>query len=665
MSTDFPPSDERGVGAIVKHDLPASIVLFLVALPLCMGIALASGVPIAAGLVTGIVGGIVVGMIAGAPLQVSGPAAGLTVIVYEIVRDHGLPVLGAAVLVAGLFQVVAGLLRLGQWFRAVSPAVIKGMLSGIGVLILASQFHVMIDDKPRGSAVDNLVTIPEAVAKGAPLPTLGEREERELRTNLLHRIGQLHESQEEVHERIAEHFAEEMTAEEKALEAELLAQYEDEQNRIRDELAEIDELVHQSGILATNVEGVQTATDEALRKVEAALADVHIRNVEEAVESQRVAAESLSALNGELKNHDWAAKLGVATILLIVLWQAFAAKGLPFIPAPLVAIVAVTAVAGILHLPVLYVEVPENLGHAIHLISWTPLKDIAFGTLIQFGLLLAVVASAETLLCATAVDQMHRGPRTKYDRELFAQGVGNTICGILGALPMTGVIVRSAANVQAGGRSRLSAILHGIWLLIFVALLGHLLTIIPTAALAGILVYTGWKLINFKAIRELAEYGWSEVAIYLITIVAIVGTDLLTGVLVGIALSAVKLLYTFSHLEANLETHPADPNIKVLHLDGAATFVRLPVLAAALEDVPPDAELHVELQGLSYIDHACLDLLMNWAKQHEALGGRLVIDWESLKANFRDAGRGNGNTRRPTAAAPETRAAAPEPAHRP
>src|SRR5687767_13563207 len=163
------PEPRRGVAAgSVIHDFLASIVVFLVALPLCMGVAIASGMPPAAGLITGVIGGIVVGSIAGSPLQVSGPAAGLTVLVYQIVKDErlGLPMLGVVVLGAGALQLAAGLARFGQWFRAVSPAVIQGMLAGIGVLILASQFHVMVDDKPRENGLANLLSIPEAVWKG-------------------------------------------------------------------------------------------------------------------------------------------------------------------------------------------------------------------------------------------------------------------------------------------------------------------------------------------------------------------------------------------------------------------------------------------------------------------------------------------------------------------
>src|SRR5512146_2280034 len=147
----------------LRHDALASVVVFLVALPLCIGITVASGAPTGAGIVTGIVAGILVGWIAGCPLQVSGPAAGLTVIVFEIIREHGLEAFGVIVLVAGLMQVVWSWLQLGQWFRAVSPAVIHGMLAGIGALIFASQFHVMLDKKPIGSGIQNFSGIPAAV----------------------------------------------------------------------------------------------------------------------------------------------------------------------------------------------------------------------------------------------------------------------------------------------------------------------------------------------------------------------------------------------------------------------------------------------------------------------------------------------------------------------
>jgi MFS superfamily sulfate permease-like transporter len=195
------------------------------------------------------------------------------------------------------------------------------------------------------------------------------------------------------------------------------------------------------------------------------------------------------------------------------------------------------------------------------------------------------------------------------------------------------VIVRSAANVESGGRTRLSAILHGIWIVIFVAAAPFVLRMVPTACLAAILVFTGYKLVDIKRIRELAQFGRGEVAIYAATVLMIVVSNLLTGVLVGIALSAVKLLYTFSHLDLRVEDD-FGRNRTILHLRGTATFIRLPQLAAVLENVRPSTELHVHLERLSYIDHACLDLLMNWEKQHETTGGRLIIDWDNLTAKF-------------------------------
>jgi MFS superfamily sulfate permease-like transporter len=156
---------------------------------------------------------------------------------------------------------------------------------------------------------------------------------------------------------------------------------------------------------------------------------------------------------------------------------------------------------------------------------------------------------------------------------------------------------------------------------------------IPVASLAAVLVYTGYKLINLKQLKELRKYGWGEVGIFLATFLGIVATDLLTGVIIGVVLSAVKLLYTFSHFTASLEKDPHAARC-VLALEGTATFLRLPVLANALEQVSPSSELHVDFERLDYIDHACLDLLVSWARQHEAVGGRLVVDWSCLHAQF-------------------------------
>jgi MFS superfamily sulfate permease-like transporter len=500
---EFNPIDGFSTRTIGR-DLLASIVVFLVALPLCMGVAIASGVPPAAGLITGIVGGVVVGFLAGSPLQVSGPAAGLTVIVYQIVQEQGIGMLGPIILAAGLIQVVAGMVRVGQWFRAVSPAVIHGMLAGIGVLIFASQFHLMVDDEPRGNGIQNLMSIPQSVYLGL--------------------------------------FPQDGTA------------------------------------------------------------------------------------------HHQAALIGVVTIGLLAFWATLAPGRLRLIPAPLVAITAATFGAWYFNFNINRVVVPDRLTDAISWPTWESVAKLFQHQGMVAAVTVALVASAESLLCAAAVDQMHRGPRTKFDKELVAQGVGNTICGALGALPMTGVIVRSSVNVNSGGRSRLSTILHGAWILLFVLFCKPLLVLIPKAALAALLVYTGYKLVNVKQIKKLAGVGKREVAVYLVTLIGIVVTDLLTGVLLGVGVAAATLLARLSRFEG--ERMPSEEGVLNIHLRGCCTFLNLPKVAALLESIPPQADVHFHVDELDAIDHACLELLDQWEKQREGVGGRLTIDWGEIHSRF-------------------------------
>src|SRR5262245_1537089 len=489
-------------------DLPASFVVFLVALPLSMGIAIASGAPVTAGLVTGIVGGLVAGVLAGAPLQVSGPAAGLTVIVYQCIQEYGIEELGVVVLLAGGLQVLAGALRLGQWFRAVSPAVVQGMLAGIGVLIFCSQFHVIVDDKPKQNGVANLLSIREAIAKAIPWPIDPDTvDERAARTRQLRQSGRLHLQQteigEEVHHRLAgiSHGSTARAVADQIVVGQL-RQLAAAQAQVLEQLSAPDWIEPTEPLLA------------ARGAVRTALADLEAANVQSARASQDRATQAISELRDSLKSHRWAACLGVLTLALLVSWQGTFARRWRFLPAPLVAVIASTLVAASLDLPVLYVEVPDNLLEEIYLPSPAELSRLFSPGLLLMAAQIAVVASAETLLCATAVDQMHLGPRTRYDKELVAQGAGNMLCGLLAALPMTGVIVRSGANVQAGAKSRWSSVLHGLWLLLFVAGLSFALRLIPTASLAAILVYTGYKLVNPRTIKSLFAYGQGEAAIY-------------------------------------------------------------------------------------------------------------------------------------------------------
>jgi MFS superfamily sulfate permease-like transporter len=493
-------SQNRLTSAVIGRDFLASIVVFLVALPLCMGIAIASGAPPALGLITGIVGGLVVGSLAGSPLQVSGPAAGMAVLVYQLVQEHGLIMLGVVGLIAGALQLLAGVFKLGQWFRAISPSVIHGMLAGIGVLIFASQLHVMLDDAPRANGLLNIAAIPDAIIKVFP----------------------------------------------------------------------VDGSVH------------------------------HL-----------------------------AAMAGIVTIATIVLWNQFKPKALSLIPGPLLGVIVGAVFAMIFGLPINLVNLPETLVSGLNIPTREALGGFVDPDILTLGLVFAFVASAETLLCATAVDKMHTGARTDYDKELRAQGIGNMICGGLGALPMTGVIVRSSANVDAGATTRISAILHGAWLLLAVAAFPFVLNAIPTSVLAAILVYTGYKLVNVAQIRKIAEFGKQELVIYFATLIGVVAIDLLTGVIVGFVLATAKLVYTFSHLDIRRE-HNAETGRVDLWMTGSATFFSIPQLGQALESSPFGSEVHIHVEKLDYIDHACLEMLSSWEKQHQSTGGTLIVEWSEL-----------------------------------
>jgi MFS superfamily sulfate permease-like transporter len=491
------------LAAIRQHfprDLLASVVVFLVALPLCMGIAIASGVPPALGLITGIVGGLVVGVLAGSPLQVSGPAAGLAVLVYQLVDEHGLAALGVAVVFGGVVQIIAGVFRIGRWFRAVSPMVIQGMLAGIGALILGSQFHVMVDDSPKANGLENLLTIPSAIQKGL--------------------------------------FAMDWSA------------------------------------------------------------------------------------------HQFAAIVGVTTIGSLVAWNQFKPKKLKAVPGPLVGVVLGTVIATFFALPIEYVVIPADLTTSFNIPTIEGFGLLANPKFLQESFAVGLIASAETLLCASAVDRLHDGPRTRYDKELIAQGIGNVLCGAVGALPMTGVIVRSSANVEAGGKTRMSAILHGAWLLILVVAFPFVLELIPRSALAAILVFTGWKLLDLRGMRAAFQRNRVDFAITTVTVLTIVATDLLTGVIAGIVLSFGRLIYTFSHL--TVKTEQREERVDVL-LEGAATFLSLPHLADALEGLPVGHHVHVHLDRLVHVDYACLEQMKSWSDNYEASGGTVVLEWDHLE----------------------------------
>jgi MFS superfamily sulfate permease-like transporter len=466
---------------LVGRDALASVVVFLVALPLCIGVAVASGVPPELGLVTGIVGGLVAGSLPGSSLQVSGPAAGLTVLVYEAVHDHGLRALGLIVLLTGLLQVGLGALRLGRWFRAISLSVVQGMLAGIGLVLVFGQVHTLFDGRSPGAALANLAGLPGLLADSAHDP--------------------------------------------------------------------------------------------------AALA---------------------------------AGGIGVGTLMILACWR-FAPARLRTVPAPLVAVAFATLATALFDLPVKRIEV-HGLLSALQPPALSDLGRLAdlgiLGTVVAFTL----IASAESLFSAAAVDRMHDGPRTRYDQELMAQGVGNTVCGLLGALPMTAVIVRSATNVQAGARTKLSRVLHGTWLLIFTAAVPAALGVIPVTALAAVLVHAGWKLLSPREVGRLWRTERGEAIVLTGTTLAIICTNLFEGVLIGILLAVAKAAWDVSEIHIDVREHDDGP-IRI-GLTGNATFLRLPRVLDTLEAIPHGRPVELDLSGLRHLDHACRTALLSWAAQH-------------------------------------------------
>lgn len=466
----------------LRQDFLSSIVVFLVALPLCIGIAVASGVPAELGLITGIVGGLVAGALPGGSLQVSGPAAGLTVLVYEAVQEYGLRTLGAIVIAAGLVQLGMGALRLGRWFRTISMSVVQGMLAGIGLVLVTGQVHSLFDSKSPGAATANVAGLPGLLTESATEP--------------------------------------------------------------------------------------------------AALA---------------------------------ACGVGVGTIIVLACWK-HVPKRLQIVPGALVAVALATLATIAFDLPIKRIEVKGLLG-SIQPPDLSVLGGLAsvgvVGTVVAF----ALIASAESLFSAAAVDRMHNGPRTNYDRELMAQGTGNTICGLLGALPMTAVIVRSAANVQAGARTKASRILHGVWLLAFTAAFPVALGYIPVTALAAILVHAGWKLLSLREVGRLWRTERGEAVVLTGTALAIVVTNLFEGVLIGVLLAVAKTAWDLSDIHIDVDEQ-ADPI--VIRLNGNATFLRLPKVLDTLETIPHGRAVELDLSGLRHLDHACRTALQAWAAQHES-----------------------------------------------
>lgn len=480
-------------------DLRASVVVFLVAVPLSLGIAAASGAPLMGGIIAAVVGGALAALVGGVPLQVSGPAAGLTVVVAEVIHDFGWKATCAIVAAAGALQVVLGLTRMARWALAVSPAVVHGMLAGIGVTIVMSQVHVLLGSTSR------------------------------------------------------------------------------------------------SGVWASISDLPQTAL-----------------------------------------GHEPAALLvGLLTIAVLLLWPRLAGRRMALVPGPLVAVVVATAFAAIAGLDVRKVDLPSDPLRAVGL---PDLPDASIASVVVAVVTIALIASVESLLSAVAVQRLASerngtSGRVDLDRELVGQGIANLASGLAGGLPVTGVIVRGSTNVLSGAVSRGSAAMHAVWIAIFVMLLGTTVELVPMAALAGLLVVVGARLVDLAHLRELRHHG--ELTVYVVTLVGVISVDLLTGVVAGLVTAAALTLYRLTW--SNVQYLDGDPAI--VRAEGALSFVTIPRLRNVLGHVPEGKDVTLELVA-DYMDHATYDCLQSWATAHRRSGARVRID-EKGHAWFTASHRGS------------------------
>jgi carbonic anhydrase len=480
----------------LRHDLPASLVVFLVALPLSLGIAIASGAPLMAGLIAAVVGGIVAGSVGGSALQVSGPAAGLTVVVAELIEDFGWQMTCVITICAGVLQILFGVIKVARAALGVAPVVVHAMLAGIGVTIVLQQIHVLLGGKSQSSAWENIKALPNGI--------------------------------------------------------------------LRHELNEV--------------------------------------------------------------------IVGGVVIAILLLWPKMPAK-VRFIPGALVAIVVATAIAEAAGLEgVDRIELSANFFHAIslpHLPPTTPGGEpwVAETTEIALGILtVALIASVESLLSAVGIDKLHKGPRTNFDREMIGQGSANVVSGLLGGLPVTGVIVRSSTNVAAGARSRMSTVLHGVWILLFASLFTELVELIPKSALAGLLIVIGIQLVKLAHIKLAWRTG--NFAVYAITIGCVVFLNLLEGVAIGLAVAIAILLTRVVRAPIEAKPYGPDAHDESKHwrvdIDGTLSFLLLPRLTKVLSELPPGSDVRLTLNA-DYIDEAISEAISDWRHAHEATGGTVVI----------------------------------------
>ncbi len=513
----MPPTLTPSRSNTLRYDLSSGLVVFLVALPLCLGIALASGAPLFSGVISGIIGGIVIASLSGSQVSVAGPAAGLTVVVVNAIHELGsYEAFLLSVVVAGLFQIVLGVARLGLIGNYVPNAVIKGMLAAIGIVIILKQ-------------------IPHALGRDTD---------------------------------------------------------------------------YEGDFSFTEQAGANTLTD-----------------IMDAVASFSPAAVLIS----------------VVSLAILLLWDTpFMKKIRPVkvVPGPLV-VVAV----GIVLNEIFRVTVPEfAITNADHLVR-LPVSDGLKSFFSQFtspdfssftnkqvyfiGATIAIVASIETLLSVEAADRLDPFKRiTPTNRELIAQGIGNSVSGMIGGLPITSVIVRTSANIYAGARTKMSSIIHGVFLLIAAMSIPTLLNKTPLACLAAILLVIGYKLARVKLFRDMWHAGFDQFFPFIVTVVAIVFTDLLSGVLIGLAVGLFFVIRANHHEPVTLVNRE---NYYLIRFNKDVTFVNKAAVKEMLRKIPDGASLLVDATKSLYIDKDIYEVIAEF--QQQAYYRNITLETKNLSKN--------------------------------
>ncbi len=481
----------------LRYDVPASVVVFFVAVPLCLGIALASGAPLYAGLIAGIVGGIVVGSLSNSSLGVSGPAAGLAVIVLTSIQQLGsFEIFLVSVVLAGIIQIVLSLAGAGVIGYYFPSSVIKGMLASIGIIIILKQ-------------------IPHAVGYDAD---------------------------------------------------------------------------YEGDLSFRQADGYNTFSELS-----------HMLNY-------------LSPA---------AIFVALVCMLILLLWDLYLVKRhfiFRIIQGPLVAVIF-----GIVYEMLTRKYFPEWTLSSDHLVS-VPVADSFSAFLANFtfpqwsglanldvwvvAITLAIVASLETLLSVEATDRLDPfGRKTDTNRELFAQGAGNLISGMIGGLPLTQVIVRSSANIQSGARTRMSTILHGVLLLISVVTIPHVLNMIPLAALATILFVVGYKLAKPELFRQMYRLGYSQFLPFMATILGVVFTDLLKGIAIGLGVAVLIILRNSYRNSHALHKEPASGKKIRIVLAEEVIFLNKAAIARELNQVPDGSHVIVDMSKTVFVDYDVKELI--------------------------------------------------------